>query len=409
MKILFFSHYFPPEGNAPASRTFEHCKRWVREGCQVTVVTCAPNCPTGVLYKGYRNRLWQWESVEGVDVLRVWTYIAPNKGVFRRTVNYASYMVSAALFALLLRRPDVIVATSPQFLGAWAGVLTHWVKRVPFVLEVRDVWPDSIEAVDAMRHRGLLRLLGWLARRLYAAADHIVTVGDGYRDVLAEKGVAPEKITVIMNGIDRELFSERPANEAIRKRYGLDGKFVVSYVGTIGMASGLSVVLRAAKLLKQEGNGRIVFLLVGDGAMRQDLERKARSAGLDNVIFTGCQPKESVPDFLATSDACLMHLRKQDLFATVMPSKFFEAAGMKRPIINGVAGFAAEFVKTADGGVSVEPENEVELAAAAKELAGDPDLCARFAASGFLYVSKHHDRDRLAEKYLGVLRGMLGK
>ena len=158
MRILFLTHYFPPEGNAPASRTFENCKRWVQQGHSVTVVTCAPNVPNGVVYTGYRNRLYQREVLDGVEVLRVWTYIAPNRGTVRRIINYISYMFSATLCSLFLKKPDIIIATSPQFFCGWAGVIASRLKRVPFILEIRDLWPDSIVAVGAMRNKPLLRL-----------------------------------------------------------------------------------------------------------------------------------------------------------------------------------------------------------------------------------------------------------
>lgn len=179
MHILFFSHYFPPEGNAPATRTYENCKRWVELGHQVTVVTCAPNCPAGVVYNGYKNKLYQRETVDGIDLIRVWTYIAANKGTFKRIANYASYTMSSVVASLGLGRPDIIVATSPQFFCGWSGVLTRLWKRVPFVLEIRDLWPDSIAAVGAMKQSFLLDMLYKMEDWMYKSASHIVTVGEG--------------------------------------------------------------------------------------------------------------------------------------------------------------------------------------------------------------------------------------
>lgn len=409
MKILFFTHYFPPEGNAPASRTYENARRWVRAGHEVTVVTCAPNCPEGVVYEGYRNRLWQRETMDGIDVRRVWTYIAANEGTVRRIANYVSYMVSAFLYSFCLRRPDVVVATSPQFFCGWAGVLFRFFRRVPFVLEIRDLWPESIEAVGALGNRRILRLLEWLEAVMYASADRIVTVGDGYRRRLVEKGVADERIEVIMNGVDRELFEPRPPDGELKRRYGLEGKFVCGYTGTLGMACGLEVALEAAEKLKASGVDDIAFLLVGDGASRKDLEARAKERGLDNVVFTGRQPKERMPDFLAILDVALVHLRKTDLFTTVMPSKIFEAAGMGRPILNGVGGFAAEFIERAGAGINFEPENADALVDALLRLRRDPALRAACAESGRAYVIARFDRDKLAADYMETLRSVAGR
>ncbi|MBI1338481.1 MAG: glycosyltransferase [Phycisphaera sp.] len=402
--VLFFTHYFPPESNAPASRVYEITKRWVREGWKVTVITCAPNAPAGKLFEGYRNRLCHRETLEGIDVIRVWTYLAPNKGTVRRILNYVSYMVAASLRGLFVKRPDIVIATSPQFFCGWAGVIVSKLRRLRFVLEIRDIWPESIVTVGAMRKGRLIRFLEWLELKMYAAADHVVTVGDGYRKVLIGKGVAEQDITVISNGVDRELFSEVPADVSLIEKHNLQGKFVCSYIGTIGMACGLEVALRASKLLADRGRNDIVFLLVGDGAHREALENQTREQQLtDRVIFTGRQDKSLMPAYLALSGAALVHLHKTDLFATVMPSKIFESAAMARPIILGVTGFAADFIRTAGAGICIEPENAEQLADAVVKLADDPQLARRYGEQGQAYVFKHFDRDRLSADYLELL------
>ena len=404
MKILFFSHYFPPEGNAPASRTYENCKRWVKAGHSVTVVTCAPNCPSGMVYEGYRNRFRrQREEIDGIEVVRVWTYIAANKGTVRRIVNYLSYMFSAVWVSLFLPKPDIIISTSPQFFNGWAGVIASRLRRVPFILEIRDIWPESIQAVGALQSGMLVRLLEWLEIRMYAAAKHIVTVGEGYKQRLLEKGVPEGKISIIMNGVDRELFYPREPDESLKGKLGLEGKFICSYIGTIGMASALDVVLRAGEILTAKKRNDIFFLMIGDGAVREDLENDVSKLALENVIFTGRQDKGLIPNFLSISDACLVHLKKTDLFATVMPSKIFEIAGMRRPIIMGVGGFAAQIVEAAKAGIIIEPENEQELVAAVEQLAGDPQLGERYGKAGEAYIVERYDREKLAQEYLEVI------
>ena len=403
MKILFFSHYFPPEGNAPATRVFQMGRRWVRAGHEVQVITCAPNVPAGKIYDGYRNRPIQHETVEGIRVTRIWTFLAPNKGSVRRSLNYISYLFSAGLAGLFTRNPDLIIATTPQFFCGWTGALVARLRRVPFVLEVRDLWPESIVAVNAMKPGLAIRFLGWLEQKLYAAAGLIVTVGDGYRSRLIERGVPSSKIAVITNGVDRETLKPGARDESLREKFGLAGKFVCAYVGTIGMACGLDVVLRAATLLKQQGRNDITFLLVGDGAVRDELQDQATGQELDNIIFAGLQPKPLIPALLATSDACLVHLRKQDLFQSVLPSKLFEAAAMARPVILGVQGSAASLLTDMNGGICIEPENEEELCSAVARLSDDPSLARRMGESACRHVQEHFDLDRLASDYLSLL------
>jgi glycosyltransferase involved in cell wall biosynthesis len=397
MRILFLTHYFFPEGNAPGTRVYELTRRWAARGHEVVVVTGVPNVPDGVVYPGYQSRLYQREEVAGVDVRRVWTYLAPNRGTLRRIANYVSFLCSAVLAAPFLRRPDVVIATSPQFFCGWAGVLVSRLLRAPCVLEIRDLWPESIEAVGALRARRLLRFLEWLERRMYASAGRIVTVGDGYRRRLEERGVAPERIVVFPNGVDLAAFTPREDDGALRREYALGDRFVCAYVGTIGMGSGLDVTLRAARRLRDAGRDDVRFLLVGDGAVREELEARARAEGLRAVVFTGRLPKARMPEVLAAADACLVHLTRTELFTTVLPSKIFEAAAMAKPIVLGVAGFAAE------------PENEGELVGAVTKLADDPSLARQLGRAGLANIARRYDYDRLAADYLTWLESVAAR
>ncbi len=411
MKILFLSHYYPPEVNAPATRTFDHCVRWARAGHDVTVLTCVPNCPDGVVFDGYRSKLRrQVEYVDGVRVVRIWTYLAPNAGTLRRIANYVSYMLSAALASIRLPRPDVVVATSPQFFCGWAGVLVSRLKRVPLVLEIRDIWPESIAAVGALNNRRLLRILERLERTMYRSARHIVAVGQGYRDNVAGKVDVRDRISVITNGVDLQLFSPTGPDARFLKTWNLQGRFVCSYIGTIGMAHGLEVVIEAAEILKQKGRRDISFLLVGDGASRKRLEQMAKDAGVDDrVVFTGRQPRQEIPKILASSDACLIHLKGCRLFGTVLPSKIFETMAMGRPIIMGVQGPASEIVMDAEAGLEMEPDSARSLVRAVETLADDPESALRQGATARQYVADHYNRDVLADRYLELLNRVAGK
>ncbi|MEI6448550.1 MAG: glycosyltransferase family 4 protein [Actinomycetes bacterium] len=405
MHILFLSHYFVPENNAPAARVHGMAKEWARLGHRITVLTGAPNVPAGVVFEGYRNRLYQEEWLEGIRTVRVWTYLAANRGRVRRGLNFLSYMAAAGAAGSALRpRADVVIATSPQFFAGWAGVPVSRAHGAPFVLEIRDIWPDSITAVGALKEGRVVRALEELERALYDAADHIVAVGEGYRQNMIRKGVPAARIDVVTNGVDADLFTPRPADAALRERLGLKpDAFVVTFAGTIGMASGLDVALGAARRLKEQGRDNVAFLLIGDGAVRADLETQARVQGLDNVVFTGLVARAELPSYLASSDACLVHFRKQELFSTILPSKFFEDAAMEKPILLGFEGDARAMLNEADCGIAFEPGNDAELAAAVLRLAGDRAEGARLGANGRRYVLEHFERRRLAHEYLEIL------
>lgn len=410
MRILFLSHYFPPEVNAPASRTFDHCLRWARAGHDVTVVTCAPNCPSGVVYPGYKNRLLpQVEQVQDVRVVRVWTYLAPNAGAGRRIVNFLSYLASAVIACLHLPRPDVVVATSPQFFCGWAGVIVSRLKRVPLILEIRDIWPESIAAVGAMRNRPLLRILEFLERWMYRAATEIVTVGEGYRAKILEKVDVDDRISVIMNGVDLANYAPREPDAQWLRRGGLAGKFVCSYIGTLGMAHGLEVVVEAAKMLQQKGRDDIRFCLVGEGAMRKHLAEKVAQEGVGQmVVLTGQVPKDMVPVVLASSHACLIHLKKCQLFETVVPSKIFEAMAMGRPMIMGVRGPARDIVMESGAGLEMEPDSAESLVEAVETLADDRSLLARLGRTARQRVAADFNRDVLAARFLELMERVVG-
>ena len=250
MHILFLSHYFPPEVNAPASRTSEHCRQWVADGDDVTVITCVPNHPHGKIFPGFRNRLFQRSWWEGIRVLRVLTYITPNEGFLKRTANYVFYMIAATVAALFTRRADVVVTTSPQFFNGLAGYLVSMVHRAPWVLEIRDLWPESILELGAIRNHRVIALLHAMANFAYRKADHIVVVTESFRLNLLALGIPSEKITVIKNGVDLGVFKSAPRDEGFLAANGLQGRFVASYVGTHGLAHGLEIILEAAHLLR---------------------------------------------------------------------------------------------------------------------------------------------------------------
>lgn len=403
MRILFLSHYFPPEVNAPASRTYEHCKQWVQDGHEVTVITCAPNHPRGTVYEGYRNKLFQREEKDGIQVIRVWTYVSANEGFLKRTLNYLSYMVAAVLVAPFLSRCDVVLSTSPQFFNGLAGYLASRSKRVPWILEIRDLWPESIVAVGAITNRPVIRFLEGLELFAYRKADHLVVVTDAFKAHMLARGISAKKVTVIKNGVDFSLYKKPPhGGTHLSDDLGLEGKFVASYFGTHGMAHHLETILEAARELTEWKD--IVFLLVGDGAERSRLVAMRDEMKLSNVAMLDQQPKEKMPELWSLSSVSLVLLKKSAVFKTVIPSKIFESMAMERPVILGVEGESAELVESAGGGICIEPESAKDLACQVLKLYRDPTICQELGSSGRRYVLEHFDRQVLARRFADVMQ-----
>ncbi len=402
MNILFLSHYFPPEVNAPASRIFEHCRQWVKDGHSVTVVTCAPNHPQGQVYEGYHNRLFQREDCDGIQVVRVWTYVTANEGFVKRTLNYFSYFVAVILATPFFPKSNVVISTSPQFFNGLAGYVVSRLLRLPWVLEIRDLWPESILAVGAIENKGIIHFLEWLERFAYRKADHIVPVTNSFQRNITAKGISHHKMTVIKNGANLALYQPFIGENTVAESLGLKDKFVASYIGTHGMAHHLETILYAAAQLQDQPN--IIFLLAGDGAERQNLLALHQQLELTNVLMLEQQPKHRMPSLLALSNVSLILLRKSDLFKTVIPSKIFESMAMEKPIILGVEGESAEIVRSAEAGYCIEPENSQQLVQCLLELYHHPDLQNRFGANGRKHVCDYYDRLTLARKFETVLK-----
>jgi colanic acid biosynthesis glycosyl transferase WcaI len=401
MRILFISDNFPPEVNAPASRTYEHTKRWVADGAHVTVITCAPNFPQGKLHEGYRNAWRTVEEIDGIRVVRVKSYITSNAGFVRRILDYMSFMVMAVFFGLFEQRPDVIVSTSPQLFSAVAAWKLSILKWRPFVFELRDLWPASIVTVGAMKKGLAIRLLEKLELFLYRRAAAIVSVTNSFKDDLVRRGIDGQKIHIIRNGADLSRYQPRPRDETMAEQLGVAGKFVVAYLGTHGMAHALENVLVAAARL--QSHDEICFLFAGDGARKQAIVDEARSMGLDNTIFHASLLKEDMPAVWSVCDVALVHLKNDPVFATVIPSKIFEAFGMGKPVmIAQPEGEAVDLVTQAGAGEHVAPEDPDALAAAILDWYGDRKKRARFADAA-QKAAHEHSRDRLAAEMLGVL------
>jgi glycosyltransferase involved in cell wall biosynthesis len=405
LHILFLTDNFPPEVNAPASRTFEHCREWVKAGHRVTVVTCAPNFPKGKVFDGYQNRLWSRETMDGIDVVRVWSYVTANEGFLRRILDYQSYMVTATIASLFIRRVDLVIGTSPQFFTACAAYVVSRLKFRPYIFELRDLWPESIKAVGAMKNARAIALLESLELFLYRKIARVVSVTQSFKNILVRRGIDAAKIEVVTNGVDLSNFKPRAKDAALTKELGLEGAFVAGYIGTHGLAHGLETLLAAAEKLRGKG---FVFLFLGDGARKQALRDQAAAMKLDNVVFIDSVSKADVARYWSLLDVSVIHLKKTDLFTTVIPSKLFESMGMGLPVLHGVAGESADIVRAEGAGIPFTPESADELAAALERLKSNPAELEQFRTS-CLKGAQHYDRTNLALKMLRVLEAVVKK
>ena len=409
MKILYVSQYFSPEMGAPAARAAELSRHWVEDGHEVTVLTGFPNHPTGVVPLEYRSKLRHLvmcEKVDGVRVVRSWLFPFPNRKPYERILNYSSFCFSAASTGLFISRPDAVIATSPQLLVGLSGWWLARYKGVRFIFEVRDLWPESLVAVGLGNENSLLhRSLGKLAGFLYRRSDHVVVVSPAFEEHLVHYWRVPQaKISVIENGVETELFSPGDGNE-LKRELGAEGKFVVCYAGTIGMAHSLETVVEAASQLEKSAP-HIVFLLVGEGADKERIITMARSRALTNLRFVDQQPHEKVPAYIAASDVALVPLRKSALFKTVIPTKMLESMSCARPVILGVDGQARKILEEAQAGIFVEPEDAMALANTVCALAASPELCRRFGRNGRRYIVERFSRQRTAKAYLSLLENV---
>lgn len=402
MKILYVSQYFPPEMGAPSARVHELSREWVKMGHEVTVLTGFPNHPVGVVFPEYRGEFTRREVVDGIQVVRVPIYAAANKGFFRRALNYSSFLFSASTVgAALSKRPDVLIATSPQFLTAVAGRWLAWLKGVPFVMEVRDLWPRSIVEVGAMKAGSpSIKVLERMEKFLYRHSDYIVPVTDSFVGEIEAHGGPRERMSVVTNGVDLDLFQPRSKDEA-RKAVGLEPGPLVTYAGTHGMAHGLDLLLDAAKILAPEG---VRFLLVGEGAEKSRLKERAKAENISNVEFRDQETRDRLALIYSASDICAVLLRDLPLFKTVIPSKIFELMGSGRPILTTVNGESRGIVENASAGVFSPPGDVEALVATIRSLLREPARLDAMGAAGRAYVEKNYSRPALAARYLDVLR-----
>lgn len=396
IKILFLTDNFPPEGNAPANRTYEHCIEWVKMGAEVTVITCHPNFPKGQVFDGYKNSLYKKEDIDGIKVIRVWSYITQNRGTIKRILDYISFGLTS-FFASFFHKTDVIVATSPQLFTAVAGFLVSKVKQKPWIMEVRDLWPESIKAVDAISSSSVLDRLQVLVDFLYRKADGIVVVTESFKNQLSKiKGVKEKKIDIIKNGVNRNRFFVKAASEALISQLKLEGKFIVGYVGTHGMAHNLDFIMDCAKKIE---DSTIHFLFIGDGAFKGRLLKKLEDDKIINVTMLDPVNRDEIHEYLSIINVSLIPLKKSDTFKSVIPSKIFENAAMGKPILLGVEGEAKQIVEKYAAGLCFEPENENDFIEKLTSIKQQEKLYQELSNGG-LKLAAEFNREKLASKMM---------
>lgn len=410
LHILYLVQQFPPEVGAGAGRVLEMARRWVEAGARVTVVTGMPNRPQGVVHPDYRGRLFVDEEWEGIRVLRSWLYASPEHGFARTVANNASFMVTSAVHALVrATKPDVLIASSPPFLPHVAGAAVATLRRIPLVLEVRDLWPDYMVSMGVVRERSVAaRALFTLERGLLRRATHAVAVTESFRRRLVQKGMDAGDVTVIPNGID--IATYRPASEpapipALQRR---GDEFLVGYLGNFGVSQALEAVVDAARILRDVPGIR--FVLVGDGTDRRRLERHVAAAGAGNLSVHPPIPKDATRAFYNACDVTLVPLASFPVLQETVPSKIFEVMGCARPVLASLRGEAATITRESGGGVVVEPEDAQGIADAVLRLRAMP--AAERAAMGEMgraYAIAHYSREVLADRYLDLLLRLTGR
>ncbi len=406
MRIVYLCQYFVPEPGAPAARLRDMAQCWVKRGHSVTVVTGMPNHPTGIVQPPYVGRLIARESIDGVTVLRNWLYATPNEGLVRKTLSHLSFMCSAlVLGSARIGSADVIIASSPSFFAVISAWVMSRLRKIPFVFEVRDLWPAVFVDLGVLTNPLIIRILESVEMFLYQRAALVVTVTDGFRARLLARGLPPEKVVTITNVAAIESFMPGPLEKAVRSELGMAGKFVVGYIGAHGISQGLEVLLRAAQRLRDEAD--IVFLLVGEGARKRALLEMREQLRLTNVVMLPAQAHQRVREYYCASDVCVVPLRHLPLFSTFIPSKMFEIMACAVPVIGAVEGEAREILMHSGGARLITPEDDAALAEAVRWFKLHPGEGRQMGAAGQAFVSANYDRQILADRYATALQALL--
>jgi glycosyltransferase involved in cell wall biosynthesis len=401
MRVLILSIYHDPE---PIPKTAELARELRRRGHEVTVVTAFPHYPSGQLYPGYRLALWRREVRDGVRVLRTFIYPYHGERSSLRIVNYLTWMISSIQAAWLAPPCDVLYVWHPPLTVGVSAWIISKLKRVPFVYDVQDLWPESALASGLMRPGRLVDVLYRLADWVYRHAPRILVVSDAAAAYLGERGVPAQKISVAHHWLDSAPF-ERDSTRDVRAEFGWGEKFVVMFCGNLGMVQGLETVIEAAARLRDRSD--TAFVLVGDGSDRDRLERLATDRKLSNVQFVGRHPAADMPAFMRAADVLLVHLRRSHIADHAIPTKILSYFAAGRPVVCATSGAAADLVRAANAGVTSEPGDAGALVEAVMRLRSlSPESRAALGRNGRVYLHAHFEKLSVIDGYERVLQSL---
>lgn len=401
MRVLLIHQTFVSPEEPGGTRHFEFASRCVAEGHTFTIVASNLSYQTGERAVASRNLVTE-QMIGGVRVLRAYTYPSLHRSFFWRVIAFLSFMPTSIWAALRSGPADIVMGTSPPIFQALSAWLVAALRRRPFLLEIRDLWPEFAIDIGVLTNPILIALARWLEHFLYARATHILVNSPAYRDYLLGKGVPSAKISLIANGVDPGMFDPAASGESIRKEYGLDGKFIAMYAGAFGLANDLPTVLKAAHRLQDQPH--IQFLLVGDGKERHNLEAQARALNLTNVTFTGSRPKTDMIHVLAAADVCIATLKNIRMFRMPYPNKVFDYMAAGRPTVLGIDGVIREVVEMAKGGIFVPPGDDAALAEAISDLSQDAIKAKTMGNAARAYVVRNFNRLHQAEQFVTLVQ-----
>ncbi|RAP34010.1 glycosyltransferase WbuB [Candidatus Marinamargulisbacteria bacterium SCGC AG-410-N11] len=403
MKITIITHYFPPEVGAPQARLSEMALEWSKLGHDVTILTCFPNHPNGVIHKDYRGKRFLIEKNDHYKVVRTWVYATPNKGFIKKILGHLSFMFSCVLQGRKhVKGSDIIIASSPTFFCVISAYFLSKCYKIPYIFEVRDLWPAIFKDLGILKNNFILSILETIELFLYKNAKYVVTVTDRFTKNICERGIEKDKVFTITNGVDLNRFFPIEKNQDLIKELKLSNKFIVLYIGAHGVSQGLNTIIDAAHFLS--GYPDIHFLFVGEGADKESIINKSKELNLHNTTFLGNQPKEKVASFYSIMDVGLIPLKNISLFETFIPSKMFEMLAMKKPIIASVLGESKDILTKSKAAITCFPENVSEISEAIINLYNNKNLQKELSDSGFLFVSENYNRKILAQNYLNKIK-----
>lgn len=401
MRILYISQYFPPEIGATQTRAVEMVTNLAKLGHEVVVLTEFPNHPKGIITPEDKGKLVEHTVWQGIHLYRTWVFARPHKNFFTRMGLYLSFMFSAGLFGSFIKGPfDLVYTTSPPFFVGVAGLWLSRLKNAKFVFEVRDLWPESAIILGELGNFWMIKWSEKLENYYYKKAAILVTVTDGIKTRLQQRGY--HNVHLVQNGANTDLFYNR--GSALKTTLGWQNKFVVLYAGIFGIAQGLEQLVEVAEKLKAEND--IHFVFIGEGPVKAMVQKLKQDKALTNLTLMNEIAREAIPDYISAADCCLAPLKKNNLFLGALPSKMFDCLACERPVILSVDGEARRILEETGAGLYVEPENTEQMIQAILRLKADPVLCTHMGKVGRIMVEKHFSRKQKAlelEKILTCL------